>query len=124
MRWASPLIHMRRTATQDIDDPRRRRSRPATRSSCGTARATATRSTGATRTSSTSCASPNRHQGFGGGGPHYCLGAALARQMLKALLTEVYTRIPDIEAGEPDFLVANFIHGIKRLPVEWTPEQR
>ena len=67
---------------------------------------------------------PNRHQGFGGGGPHYCLGAALARQMLKALLTEIYTRIPDIEAGEPDFLVANFIHGIKRLPVEWTPEAR
>ena len=38
------------------------------------------------------------------------------------LLHEVYTRIPDIDAAEPDFLVANFIHGIKRLPARWTPE--
>ncbi len=59
---------------------------------------------------------PNRHQGFGGGGPHYCLGAALARRTLKSLLIEVLTRIPDICAPEPDFLVANFINGIKALP--------
>ncbi|WP_260860644.1 hypothetical protein [Mycobacterium tilburgii] len=42
--------------------------------------------------------------------------------MLKSLLTEVYTRIPDIDTPEPDFLVANFINGIKRLPATWTPE--
>ena len=64
---------------------------------------------------------PNRHQAFGGGGPHYCLGSALARTMLKTLLTEVYTRIPDIDAPEADVLVANFINGIKRLPATWTP---
>jgi cytochrome P450 len=63
----------------------------------------------------------NNHQTFGGSGPHLCLGAALARTMLKALVMEVYTRMPDIEAPEPDFLVANFIHGIKRLPARWTP---
>ncbi len=68
--------------------------------------------------------SPNRHQGFGGGGPHYCLGAAVARTTLKSLLSEIYTRIPDIEAPEPDFLVANFINGIRSLPAEWTPESR
>ena len=38
---------------------------------------------------------------------------------VKSLLTEVYTRIPDIDAPEPDFLVANFINGIKRLPATW-----
>ena len=68
--------------------------------------------------------SPNRHQGFGGGGPHYCLGAALARRALKSILTEVYTRIPDIQAPEPEYLVANFINGIKSLPATWTPERR
>jgi cytochrome P450 len=68
--------------------------------------------------------SPNPHITFGGGGPHYCLGAALARTTLKSLLTEVYTRIPDIHASEPDFLIGNFSNGIKRLPATWTPEQR
>jgi cytochrome P450 len=61
------------------------------------------------------------HLAFGGGGPHFCLGNALARQMLRSLLVEIYTQIPDIEAGEPDFLVANLMNGIKRLPATWTP---
>ena len=65
---------------------------------------------------------PNPHIAFGGGGPHFCMGAALARTMLESLLTEVYTRIPDIDAPEPDFLVPNFINGIKRLPATWTPD--
>jgi cytochrome P450 len=68
--------------------------------------------------------SPNPHITFGGGGPHYCLGAALARTTLKSLLTEVYTRIPDIQSSEPDFLIGNFSNGIKRLPAVWTPEKR
>jgi cytochrome P450 len=68
--------------------------------------------------------SPNPHVTFGGGGPHFCLGAALARTTLKSLLSEVYTRIPDIHSGEPDFLIGNFSNGIKRLPAEWTPEKR
>jgi cytochrome P450 len=65
---------------------------------------------------------PNRHVGFGGGGPHYCMGAALARLTLRSVLKEVYTRMPDIKVGEPDFLDANVVHGIKRLPATWTPE--
>lgn len=67
--------------------------------------------------------SPNPHITFGGGGPHYCLGAALARTTLKSLLTEVFTRIPDIQSSEPDFLIGNFSNGIKRLPAAWTPEK-
>jgi len=67
---------------------------------------------------------PNPHIAFGGGGPHFCLGAALARTMLKALLTEVYTRIPDISAPEPNYALANFINGINSLPATWTPEKR
>jgi cytochrome P450 len=66
---------------------------------------------------------PNRHLAFGAGGPHFCLGIALGRQMLKSALTEIYTRIPDIDlAGDPVFQKNNFIHGISRLPVSWTPK--
>ena len=44
--------------------------------------------------------------------------------MLKALLTEVYTRIPDISAPEPNYALANFINGVNSLPAAWTPEKR
>jgi cytochrome P450 len=53
------------------------------------------------------------------------MGAALARLTLRSILKEVYTRMPDIRVvGEPDFLDANVVHGIKRLPATWTPERR
>jgi cytochrome P450 len=60
--------------------------------------------------------SPNHHVGFGGGGPHYCLGASLARTQLRSIFTELLTRAPGIEAGEPEPLVGTFINGIKRMP--------
>lgn len=64
---------------------------------------------------------PNRHLSFGGGGIHFCLGSNLAKQTIRAALLEIYGRLPDISVGEPEFLVANFVHGIKRLPGSWTP---
>jgi cytochrome P450 len=65
--------------------------------------------------------SPNRHLGFGGGGPHYCMGASLARTQLRAIFEELLRVIPDIEAGEPELLRSAFIHGIKRMPCEFSP---
>jgi cytochrome P450 len=59
---------------------------------------------------------PNPHVGFGGPGPHYCLGAHLARREIRVMLRELLTRVPDIAAGEPDRLLSSFINGIKRLP--------
>jgi methyl-branched lipid omega-hydroxylase len=59
---------------------------------------------------------PNAHVGFGGPGPHYCLGAHLARREIRVMLRELLTRVPDITAGEPDRLLSSFINGIKRLP--------
>jgi cytochrome P450 len=59
---------------------------------------------------------PNRHLGFGGGGPHYCMGASLARTQLNAIFGEMLRVMPDIEAGEPELLRSAFIHGIKRMP--------
>ena len=60
---------------------------------------------------------PNRHIGYGGPGPHYCLGAHLARREIGVMFRELFRRLPDIAAsGPPDVLQSNFIHGIKHLP--------
>lgn len=60
--------------------------------------------------------SPNPHLGFGGGGPHFCLGNQLAKTELRNLFRELLTRLKSVEFGEPDLLLSNFVHGIKRLP--------
>jgi cytochrome P450 len=65
---------------------------------------------------------PNEHVGFGGPGPHFCLGAQLARREIRVMMREILTRLPDLEiTGEPDWLMSNFIHGIKHMPCAWTP---
>jgi cytochrome P450 len=61
--------------------------------------------------------SPNPHVGFGGPGPHLCLGANLARMELKIMFRELFTRLPDLRStGEPRYLLSNFDNGITRLP--------
>lgn len=60
--------------------------------------------------------SPNPHVGFGGGGPHFCLGNQLAKTELRNLFRELLTRLKRVEFGEPDLLHSTFVHGIKRLP--------
>src|SRR5205807_1582669 len=64
---------------------------------------------------------PNRHVGFGGGGPHYCLGASLARTQLRSIFTELLTRLPDLEVEEPERYVSAFIDGVKRMECTFTP---
>lgn len=121
VRWASPVIHMRRTCTQDtivggqkmaagdkvvlwynsanrdeavFPDPYRF-------------------DIGRT---------PNEHIGFGGPGPHFCLGANLARREITVMFREIFQRLPDLRiTGEPDRLVSYFINGIKRMPCSFTP---
>jgi cytochrome P450 len=58
----------------------------------------------------------NPHLGFGGGGPHYCLGAQLAKMQLRNLFDQLLTRLDHVEFGEPAYLRSSFVHGIKRLP--------
>jgi cytochrome P450 len=119
VRWATPVIHFRRTVTRDVEMGGQ------------TIRAgdkivmwytSANRDERAfvdpyrfdvTRT-------PNDHLGFGGGGAHYCLGANLARREIKVMFEELFRKLPDIRVvGEPDKLFSGFIHGIKRMRVEW-----
>jgi cytochrome P450 len=65
---------------------------------------------------------PNPHVGFGGPGPHFCLGAHLARREVGVMFRHLLTRLPDIRStAEPDRLRSNFVNGIKHLPCEWTP---
>jgi len=63
--------------------------------------------------------SPNEHIAFGGRGPHYCLGTALAKMEIKTMFEEMLTQAPDMRlVGEPDRLASNLINGIKHLPVK------
>ena len=67
---------------------------------------------------------PNPHIGYGGPGPHFCLGAHLARREIKVMYRELFDRIGDIHAtGEPAPLSSSFIHGIKHLPAAFTPSK-
>ncbi|HXY42934.1 MAG TPA: cytochrome P450 [Acidimicrobiales bacterium] len=62
--------------------------------------------------------SPNEHVAFGGGGSHFCLGANLARLEIRVMFTEILATLPGLElAGGVQRLRSNFINGIKHLPV-------
>jgi cholest-4-en-3-one 26-monooxygenase len=64
---------------------------------------------------------PNNHVAFGFG-PHFCLGASLARLEMRAIFEQLLTRLPDIDVvAPPERLRSNFINGIKHLPVQFTP---
>jgi methyl-branched lipid omega-hydroxylase len=120
VRWASPVIHFRRTATEDteingqkiaagekvvmwyqsanrddrvFDEPYRFDVRR----------------------------QPQPAQiGFGAGGPHFCLGANLARREIGVMFEEIRNRLPDMHiVGEPDYLQSAFINGIKRMQCAW-----
>lgn len=65
---------------------------------------------------------PNPHLGFGAAGPHFCLGAHLARREIKVIHRELFRRLPDLAAtSEPVRLRSNFVNGIKHLPCGFTP---
>jgi cytochrome P450 len=121
VRWATPVIHFRRTATADTDIngfPVQAGEKVVMwfnsadrddRAFDDPLRFDITRY-------------PNPHFGFGGGGPHFCLGANLARREIRVMFEELFRRLPDLEiTGPPDRLQSSFIHGIKRMPCRWTP---
>ena len=121
VRWSSPVIHMRRVANEDIEIGN-------TKIAAGDKvvmwywsgnrdedyfpdghRFDITR--------------PNTKdmEGYGAGGPHFCLGANLARREIQVIYDEIFRELPDLEiTGEPDRLVSGFINGIKRMPCDFT----
>ena len=65
---------------------------------------------------------PNEHVAFGGPGPHYCMGAHLARREITIMFREIFRTLPDLEiTSEPDRLWSNFVHGIKHMDCRFTP---
>jgi cytochrome P450 len=61
---------------------------------------------------------PNPHVGFGARGPHFCLGAHLARREIAVAFQSVFELMPDLQVvGEPDRLLSSFVNGIKRMQV-------
>ncbi len=68
---------------------------------------------------------PNPHIAFGGGGPHFCLGANLARMEIRVMFEHLLDRIPDIALnGEVQRLQSSFINGVKHIPVAFSPGSR
>ena len=67
---------------------------------------------------------PNAHVAFGGGGTHFCLGANLARVEASALVSEVLSRMKNLEpAGPVERMTSTLINGIHSMPVRFTPSQ-
>jgi methyl-branched lipid omega-hydroxylase len=66
---------------------------------------------------------PNPHVGFGGHGPHFCLGAHLARREIAVAFEALLDQMPDLEIGSPDRLRSSFVNGLKRLPARLTGER-
>jgi cytochrome P450 len=117
LRWATPVLHFRRTATRDVD---MRGQQIKAGDKVVTWYISANRDEqvfpdpyrfDVTRR-------PNDHVTFGPGGPHFCLGAHLARLETKVLFQELLPRLESIElAGPAERIRSNFVNGIKRMPV-------
>ncbi len=118
LRWASPVIHFRRTATADCEVGGQ---------AIAEGDALVMYYTSANRDEAVFddpatfdiTRDPNEHIAFGGGGAHHCLGANLARLELQIIFRELLRSTRSIElAGDVDRLRSNFINGIKHMPVE------
>ncbi|MFC4669141.1 cytochrome P450 [Seohaeicola nanhaiensis] len=120
IRWATPALYFRRTATQDyaMHGKTIRKGDKVLLWWIGANRD----DTVFTNPNRVDLArSPNRHLSFGQGGPHVCLGMWLARLEVRVLFQELANRLKSIEpAGDHRFLRSNFVGGIKALPVRVT----
>jgi len=121
VRWATPVMHMRRTVTRDTEFAgARMRKGDKIAMWYIAANRDEKQFTDPYRFDVTR--EPNEQGAFGTGGAHFCLGAHLARRELIVMLTELLRRLPDIHvSGKPEKLRSNFIHGIKRMPASFTP---
>src|SRR6202158_2146218 len=120
VRWASPVIFMRRNLTHDIE-MRGIKMKAGDKVSMWYNSGNRDEAKFDNPWLFDVTRDPNPHIGFGAGGAHFCLGANLARREIRVLFDELHRQIPDIVAvEEPALLHSAFVHGIKRLPVAWT----
>jgi methyl-branched lipid omega-hydroxylase len=120
VRWTSPVTWMRRTATRD-GEVNGHRFRAGDKFLL--LYAAANRDPAVFRDPEVLdlARDPNPHVGFGSKGPHFCLGAHLARRELAVTFRALFDRLPDLEiTGEPDRLRSSFVNGVKRQPARLT----
>ena len=121
VRWSTPVIHFRRTATADTELGGEQ-IREGDKVVMFYNSANRDEKVFADPFTFDLKRDPNEHVGFGAGGPHFCLGANLARREIRVMFEELLTRLPDIEASsEPAMLQSAFIHGIKRMNASFSP---
>ena len=122
LRWVSPVVYMRRTAQRDTE---LRGVSIAAGEKVVMYYGSANRDRdafGPTADVLDLARAPNDHIAFGGGGPHFCLGAHIARVEIHAILRELLTRLDDLRpAGATEWLPSTFISGPKHLPVMYRP---
>ena len=120
LRWATPVLHFRRTVTGDTEFGGQRMHR---------GDKVVTWFVSANRDETVFpdpyrfdvSRTPNDHVTFGPGGPHFCLGAHLARLETRILFQELIPRLDAIEVlGSVERIRSNFVNGIKRMPVRVT----
>ncbi len=118
LRWASPVYHFRRTATKDLEfgaKDIKQGDKVVTWFAAGNRDSSVFDQPYAFDVTR----NPNEHMTFGRGGPHMCLGNALARLEIKVMFEDLVNRIDTMEhTGPIRFLRSNFVHGIKEFPVK------
>jgi len=120
VRWASPVRWMRRTAAQDVELHGQHFAK-GDKFLLFYSSANRDETVFADPQVFDVDRSPNPHFGFGAPGPHFCLGANLARREVTVAFQKLFEQMPDLEVvGEPDRLRSSFVNGIKRLPVRLT----
>ncbi len=121
VRWATPVIHFRRTATRDTE-LRGQKIEAGQKVVLWYCSGNRDEEKFERPFEFDVRRDPNEHVGFGGPGPHYCLGAHLARREITVIFRELFDRIPDLQIeGQPDRLLSFFIHGIKRMKCSFKP---
>ena len=122
LRWVSPVMYFRRTATRDAE-LRGQQIREGDKLTVWYGSANRDEEIFPDADRFDVGRTPNDHIAFGIG-HHFCLGANLARLEIQIMFEEIMRRLPDLElAGPVERLRSNFIHGIKRMPVRFTPER-
>jgi cytochrome P450 len=120
LRYASPVYHFRRTATKDVE-LNGVKIKAGQKVVPWFASGNRDEKIFARPNEMDVTRNPNEHMSFGRGGPHMCLGNALARIELRVMFEDLIGRISTVKRLEQiDYLRSNFVHGIKRMRVEIT----
>lgn len=123
IRWVSPVKHFRRTATRDVT-LHGQTIKKGDKVVMWYNSANRDESLFPNANALDFSREQNPHVGFGGGGPHFCLGAVLARKEATVFLNRLFEILPDIAvAGSPEFVHSNFVNAIASLPVTFTPRE-